>query len=293
MTSILTRQLEEDLTFSYDLGDLQDIRCASAKDIIEAREEISRKINEDIERMQENSSEFDSENEFCRALDSAVGKSALEVAVLFNSASRRFARETELLLKLVLKEPVSSSKQNEGWPDKNYFQNYCKVFGKIFFLSEGELPLLSFTLKNCTMWKKPDIVYPWYSKTREEELLFIMEVQDAPVNQDTTDIKELVGTKIMGQFGIQLVSQLRRSIFYPSCLGILCMETKLIFVLLKISKEHAISICKGQRGSAEDPGKIMYTEPLDMLKAEDRLKMAELLFLLGCLQDPKKYQFNS
>ncbi|XP_061180705.1 uncharacterized protein LOC133189330 [Saccostrea echinata] len=86
MTSILTRQLEEDLTFSYDLGDLQDIRCASAKDVIEAREKISRKINEDIERMQENSSEFDSKNEFCRALDSAVGKSALEVAVLFNSA---------------------------------------------------------------------------------------------------------------------------------------------------------------------------------------------------------------
>ncbi|XP_062595651.1 uncharacterized protein LOC134257008 [Saccostrea cucullata] len=291
MIDILRSQMEEDLTFSYDLGEVRDIRCASAKDVIEVRQEVSRKIKEDVQRMQEKAEEFDSENLFCRALESAVGKSALEVAVLCISASRHFARETELLLKLVLREPISTSKQNDGGPGKNYFQNFCKVFGKIFFLSEGELPLVSFTLKDRTLRKKPDIVYPWYSQSRDEELLFITEVHEAPVNQDTTDIKDLVGTKIMGQFGIELIGQIRRSVFYPNCLGVLCMDTKLIFVLLKVSKKHAISLCKGQRGSTEDPGKIMYTEPLDILKAEDRVKMAELLFWLGCLQDPKKHQF--
>ncbi|XP_062617019.1 uncharacterized protein LOC134278745 isoform X2 [Saccostrea cucullata] len=291
MTDILRRQLEEDLTFSYDLGEVRDIRCASAKDVIEAREEVSRKIKENVQRMQDKAEDFDSENQLCRVLESAVGKSALEVAVLFNSASRHFARETELLLKLVLREPLSSSKQNEAGPGKNYFLNFCKVFGKIFFLSEGELPLVSFTLNDCTLRKKPGIVYPWYSLARGEELLFITEVHEAPVNEDTADIKDQVGTKIMGQFGIELIGQLRRSVFYPNCLGVLCMETKLIFVLLKVSKKHAISLCKGQRGSAEIPGKIMYTEPLDMLKAEDRLKMAEFFFWLGCLQDPKKHRF--
>ncbi|XP_062586615.1 uncharacterized protein LOC134248218 [Saccostrea cucullata] len=322
LTNILKKQLEEDLTFSYDMKEIKDIRCASLKDIMDEKDEISSKINKDIQRMEINSEKFDFENQFCKELDSAVGKFALEAAVLFNSAARKFALETLLLLKMVLSQPLSfdskvkveETKKTRGskktrprgghsdsrclqkdaelvYANEFYFQNYCKVFGKIFFLDEGELPMASFTFNKCLVRNRPDIIYRFYSQSREEELLFITEVKKAPLKQDTRNIEELVGGKIMGQVGAELIGQARRSAFYPNSLGILCMETKLIFVFLKISKEHAIGITKGETGKKDDPGKVIYTEPLDMLKAEDRSRMAEILFFLGCLQDPRKHKF--
>ncbi|XP_061192416.1 uncharacterized protein LOC133200657 [Saccostrea echinata] len=135
-------------------------------------------------------------------------------------------------------------------------------------------------------------MYHYHCGKSFEELLFIIiEVRKAPLNQDATNIRQLVGEDIMGRVGGELLGQLKYSVFYPSSLGILCMETKLVFVLLKISEEHLKSLHSGDKKTSEDPGKIMYTEPFDILKAEDRIKMADFLFWLGFVQDSSKYKF--
>ncbi|XP_061195875.1 uncharacterized protein LOC133204121 [Saccostrea echinata] len=171
----------------------------------------------------------------------------------------------------------------------NICQHYCRLFGRIFFSIEGFLPEMSFTFKKQTVRNTPDLIYYFHSGEClkcMEELLFIIEVKKAPLNRDSKDIRQLVGEKIMGQVG-----QLKYSVFYPHSLGVICMETKLIFVLLKISKEHSDSIYSGDRGTGEDPGKIHYTEPFDMLIAKDRSQIADFMFWLGFAQDSRKYKY--
>ncbi|XP_061170574.1 uncharacterized protein LOC133179913 [Saccostrea echinata] len=224
-------------------------------------------------------------------------------------AVREFAVETSQLIKKRLfteTESEDRGKRRRGhtrsqghhgdtvcvkYPD-NFFQNYFEVFGGMFFLKKGEIPCRSFTCNNRVERNNPDLVYHFFSERKtEEELFFLLEVKEAPVNQGAVDIEKQLGTRVMAQVGAELLGQSMCSVFYPSSLGILCMETKLIFVFLKITLEHSISICKGEIGSSDNPGKIMYTESFDILKAEDRLKMAEFLCWLGSVQDYGKYKF--
>ena len=59
---------------------------------------------------------------------------------------------------------------------------------------------------------------------------------------------------------------------------------QLIFVYLKTEEEHIISIldCKIP---FKTEGKIHFTKPYDMLKAEDRAEVSEFLYWLGCFQN--------
>ncbi|XP_062566133.1 uncharacterized protein LOC134228498 [Saccostrea cucullata] len=176
-------------------------------------------------------------------------------------------------------------------PD-NFFQNYFEVFGRMFSLKKGEIPQRSFTFRDQSVRNSPDLAYHFFSKGKSmEELFFLVKIKESSVNQGAVDIEEQVGTRELARVGAELLGQSMCCVFYPCSLGILCMETKLIFVYLKISLKHSISICKGERGTSGNLGKILYTEAFDILKAEDRLKMADFLFWLGCVQDYAKYNF--
>ena len=51
-----------------------------------------------------------------------------------------------------------------------------------------------------------------------------------------------------------------------------------------MSKEHVLSITKCKKDLRTE-GKIHYTKPYDMLKAEDRAEVCEFLYWLGCVQN--------
>ncbi|XP_062616795.1 uncharacterized protein LOC134278495 [Saccostrea cucullata] len=175
---------------------------------------------------------------------------------------------------------------------ENFFQNYFEVFGRMFSLKKGEIPQRWFTFRHQAVRNSPDLVYHFFSKGKSmEELFFLMEIKEFPVNQGAVDFEEQVGTRELARVGAELLGQSMCCVFYPCSLGVLCMETKLMFVFLKISLKHSISIRKGEKGSPDTPCKIMYTEVFDILKAEDRLKMSDILFWLGCVQDYGKYKF--
>lgn len=84
----------------------------------------------------------------------------------------------------------------------------------------------------------------------------------------------------LGQVGSELFAQANTSAMYPNSLGMICMETKLIFVYLKMPKEH-----RNITFPLRTEGKIHYTRPFDMMKAEDRAEVCEFLYWLGCVQN--------
>ncbi|XP_061172952.1 uncharacterized protein LOC133182212 [Saccostrea echinata] len=313
ITIFLKKQLEKSLTFSYDIR--KNARIFHVKRQITEKENVKKEVKENIKRALEKCDVLRDNT----SLEPATEEFLKDSSILMNEAVQDFAQRTLELMEMgiFLQQPMFPTQERERGKGKrrgerarggqggsrgrndesncmqtneNICQHYCRLFGRIFFLKEGFLSERPFTFKNQTVRNTPDIIYHFNSGEYMEELLFIIEVKKAPLNGDSTDIRQLVGEKIMGQVGAELIGQIRFSAFYPHSFGVICVETKLIFVLLKISKEHSDGIFAGDRGTGEDPGKIHYTEPFDMLVAEDRSKIADFMFWLGFVQDARKYK---
>ncbi|XP_061168237.1 uncharacterized protein LOC133177144 [Saccostrea echinata] len=308
LTNFLKKELEKSLTFTHELRKFEKLVKK------EHRETQIEKVKKEIkENMEMTWKKCDVLFDF-KSLDSATEEFVKETVTLFNVAVRDFAEETlELLGMGIFQKPKYASQEKERGKNRggrarggsrgghdnaeymstteNICQHYCRAFGNIFFLREGFLCERSFTFNKQTVRNTPDLIYHYHSGKTMEELLFIIEVKKVPLNLDTTDIRQLVGKNIMGQVGGELLGQSQYSVFYPHSLGIICMETKLIFVLLKMSKEHSEGLFSGDKGTADDPGKIHYTEPFDILRAEDRSKIAEFMFWLGLVQNTSKYKY--
>ncbi|XP_062577450.1 uncharacterized protein LOC134239288 [Saccostrea cucullata] len=299
VTDILIKELEEMLTFSYDMTEIKNVRK------LDHKEKTSEKVKQEMKEIAERANAREMPV-LCdkKAFGPALEKFVLRSVIMMNSAIIDFAKETISLTKRVLfgvekeyssgeKEAKKGKSQDEnaseesfefrdiGQNTENSFQNYCELFGRIFFLLKGHIPERIFSFHGKKVRNTPDLVYHFDSGMSSEELLFMVEVKKAPVTENVTDIRELVGRNVLGQFGAELFGQSLNSVFFPNSLGVLCMETKLIFAFLKISRQHSDGIYNGIRGKADDPGIIKYTEPFDMLRAEDRLKMAEFMFWLG------------
>lgn len=96
-------------------------------------------------------------------------------------------------------------------------------------------------------------------------------------------LEEQVGPGVLGQVGSELFAETNFSLLKPNSLGIICMETRFIFVYLRMPEAHFRNVLLGK--PLETKGKISYTRSFDMLNAEDRSKIAELLYFLGCVQN--------
>ncbi|XP_078327403.1 uncharacterized protein LOC111114503 isoform X3 [Crassostrea virginica] len=116
-------------------------------------------------------------------------------------------------------------------------------------------------------------------------LLFVFKVKVKQIkNASSNCLEEQVDSGVLRHVGSELFAGTFFSFLCPNSLGIMRMETKLIFVYLKMPEEHIISImdCKQP---LKTEGKIHYTKPFDMLKAEDRAEVCDFLYWLGCVQN--------
>ncbi|XP_061169149.1 uncharacterized protein LOC133178469 [Saccostrea echinata] len=324
MNNVLKEHLKN-LTFSYDLTNLRDLRVYGNPGVVADR--VTKEIEKYLQWTWKKSQEMLQKNQFYQTLDTSMQEKAQELIFSLSFPVKTFAGETIQLVKKILfgklEEKWRSSDEMERGKGRkrserarvrcrrshgqhadskisykatteNFFQQYCEKFAGLFFLVKGEVLEGSFSFKNQMLKSTPDVVYQYLSDSGypQDQLLFVTEANSAVASEEgTTYMEQVVGQNVMGQVGAELLGQSPHSVFYPFSLGVVCMETKLIFVLLKIAEEHSVSIQKGESGSAENPGKIIYTEPFDMLKQEDRLKMAEFLYWLGFVQDLKKYDF--
>ncbi|KAK3103181.1 hypothetical protein FSP39_017079 [Pinctada imbricata] len=89
--------------------------------------------------------------------------------------------------------------------------------------------------------------------------------------------------EVLGQIGSQLVVNSRTSSFAPCTLGIVCMSTEIIFMFLDMKAGHYDAI-QADENVTGFHAVIRYTKSYDIMKADDRNQLSEMLFWLGCVQ---------
>ncbi|CAC5378129.1 unnamed protein product [Mytilus coruscus] len=132
---------------------------------------------------------------------------------------------------------------------ENIFSDIFARFTEIFFL----LPV---TGRRTSVWMDDKIVGS-INNTRYYEyiprgapnpvLLMFCEVKRVPV-QESEDaatqswISRKLPKTVLGQVGVELVTESFRSAFLPNVLGVICMRTEVIFVYLTIASDHVKTI---------------------------------------------------
>lgn len=227
-------------------------------------------------------------NRFLRIVEDLAGRSLLPVEHRTGEV-KRFQEAEEKLRKSAKKHKLSTSTKMEKGEDEMFFTNLCRSFGQIFFMDPSPIRRKPFVIRNKIVTGEPDLRYH-LPRTIESSkagavpsVVSVVEVKQASIA--VTQGKSLEGkleSQVLGQVGVELFAESAYSIFNPNSFGIVCIETKLIFVYLKILREHALNILENKPIVHES--KIHYTREYDILKAEDRAKIIQLMYWLGCVQ---------
>ncbi|XP_063407288.1 uncharacterized protein LOC134691027 [Mytilus trossulus] len=96
-------------------------------------------------------------------------------------------------------------------------------------------------------------------------------------------IHSKVQPDVLAQLGCEMLAECHNSIFVPEILGIMCMKTKVIFNYLQLSNKHFMAI-KRSEDIVNMRSHIQYTQLFDIMKADHRNELLDLLFWLGCVQ---------
>ncbi|XP_062571654.1 uncharacterized protein LOC134233687, partial [Saccostrea cucullata] len=223
ISDILKKEVEEVLTFSYDLMEIKNVRK------LDHKEKTVMKVKQEMKEIAERANMrempvISDEKVFGPSLKKFVQKAV----VMMDSTIIDFAKETSCLVRRLLFGVSSGEKEaREGKSrDGTGFRHYCELFGRIFFLLKGPIPERVFEFHGKKVRSTPDLVYHFDSGMSSEELLFVVEAKQAPLTGDVTDIEELVGKSVLGQFGTELLGQSQNSVFFPNALGVLCIKTK-------------------------------------------------------------------
>uniref|UniRef100_A0A8W8P6B8 Uncharacterized protein n=1 Tax=Magallana gigas TaxID=29159 RepID=A0A8W8P6B8_MAGGI len=131
----------------------------------------------------------------------------------------------------------------------------------------------------------PDLAYGFAPRPiaiQKNVLLFVVEVKGKPVNNVLSEcLEDQLDSGVLGQVGSELFAEVPHSVMFPNSMGIICMETKIIFVYLKVKKEPDELLILPLKSK----GTIHYTRPYDILKAQDRGEVCEIFYWLGCAQN--------
>lgn len=188
----------------------------------------------------------------------------------------------------VIKQTGESTLTEKKQSSYLIYQHYCAVFLGLFFLEQKLIDTRTIVvcdkIVNCT----PDLTYsleetPSAGRTVQNyTLLFVVAAKGKSIKNGSSDcLEELVDSGVLGRVGAGLYAEAVCSALYPNSLGMICLRTKLIFVHLKMPVEHITN----RTDPPKTEGKIHYTRPFDMLKAEDRAEICEFLYWLGCIQN--------
>lgn len=176
----------------------------------------------------------------------------------------------------------------------NTYQYFFAKFGELFFLEQQEVDertyLFGDKLVNCipdlayALRRLPDKLDYGINTTEGNRLLFVVEVKSKEVKGHSFEcLEQYLDSGVLERVGSLLFAESNFSVLCPNSLGIICMETKIIFVYLKMPKEHYYSIILNK--PHRDKGNIHYTKSFDMLNADDRAEVCEFMYWLGCIQN--------
>ncbi|XP_071177720.1 uncharacterized protein [Mytilus edulis] len=159
----------------------------------------------------------------------------------------------------------------------------------------GDHRKISLKIRNKVVGCVPDVrFYQHETRAKSPHLLVMLaEVKKDTLNQTDDDdpsedsktpwIQKYLNKSVLGQIGVELMSECWNSAFAPCSLGIVCMRTEIIFMLLDTNLKHYDTWTKN-KVSENLKSYIQYTKSYDIMKAEDRSEIMDLLFWLGCVQ---------
>lgn len=99
-------------------------------------------------------------------------------------------------------------------------------------------------------------------------------------------IYEDIPERVLGQHGIELLQERKRSFFQSGTLGIICIGTKVYFTFLDINDAKFAEIQKKGKVKKAEKVNIVYTRGFDYMKAEERKELLVPLFKIALLQTP-------
>ncbi|XP_061186437.1 uncharacterized protein LOC133194512 [Saccostrea echinata] len=298
-----SQMLKETVAFSYDLQTV----CQLSKHMYKNKKAIEQKIIDEIE---------------CDVQKAKEGEKDLNLNDLLNRkwmpAVKRFAEETLKLIKMSLypleegdllsvkierekeRKRAIGQERKENSPDVpqdcfgSFLKHFSSVFGQMFFLEPDSVTRKTFYFMDKLVDSTPDSCYLIHREPvpgvidAPESILSVSQVKQTIKMNDGTSLslEEQLGSRVLGQIGAGLFAETNFSLIKPNSLGIIYSETKIIFVYLKLQNDHYVDVLLKTPLTTE--GRISYTQPFDMLNAEDRLKISDFFYFLGCLQNKNK-----
>lgn len=292
-----THLLKENVVFSYDLESIREFRKHMYKNKVAIEQEMIKDIQGDVEKSENAENNLDLMDMLSRRWFPAVQRFAYQTLKLIKRSLYPMEEGTGAPRMCV--DP-SNQKQGEQVEcagvceavDKEFFHHFCSIFGQLFFLEPDAVNRKTFYFNGKTVNSTPDLAYSLHLEPSagltdvQDTILFVSEVKRRPVRMKTSvplSLEEQVGPGVLGQVGSELFAETNFSLLKPNSLGIICMETRFIFVYLRMPEAHFRNVLLGK--PLETKGKISYTRSFDMLNAEDRSKIAEFLYFLGCVQN--------
>lgn len=179
---------------------------------------------------------------------------------------------------------AESAERGRG-PLKSVYHHYFTMIGELFFLKQRAVAKRTFIFGDKIVSSVPDLSYGFASRPvaiQKNVLLSVVEVKGKPVNNDMSAcLEDQLDSGVLWRVGSELYAEVPHSVMFPNSLGIICMETKIIFVYLKIKREPGELLIL----PLKNKGSIRYTRPFDILNAQDRGEVCEILYWLGCAQN--------
>lgn len=293
-----SRFTKENLLFSWDFGEIKE----SINDPLMFKTRLEYKIVKAIKSDFERAKEVDKKMDLTDWLDRkwllgvknflsstvSVIKTILFPTEEEDSVTERKESIKKKRRKSKYKKRKSAERSTDKrQPSESIFQHHWAMFGGLFFLEQKGVMKKTLVIGDKIVSSTPDLAYPLTSVPLEGRnlqnctLLFVVEVKGKPINNLSSEcLEDQLDSYVLGQVGSELIAEAKSSAMYPNSLGIVCMETTFIFVYLKMPEEH-----QKTGFPLKTRGKIHYTRPFEMLKADDRAEVCEFLYWLGCIQN--------
>ncbi|CAG2211930.1 unnamed protein product [Mytilus edulis] len=239
---------------------------------------------------------------------SALLRIATTVKILFEHWFHRIflfvSGMKEILEKLINPIPVPPGRySDQEILQESVFTQIFLKFAQICFLNPevGEASKKCLKIRNKTVGYISDVrFYQHETKAGSPHLLMLMvEVKNNGLSQTDGDkdsatpwIEGHLDKCILEQIGLQLMSDIWNSTFAPSTLAVVCFRTEVIFMLLESDLEHYEAWLLNKNVD-NFKSCIQYTRSYNIMVADDRRQLLDLLFWLGCIQkgDFERYFF--
>ncbi|XP_062579208.1 uncharacterized protein LOC134241142 [Saccostrea cucullata] len=298
-----SQMLKESVAFSCDLQTVGQL----SKHMYKNKKAVEQKMIDAIESYVQKAAEVEEDLDLNDLLNRkwmpAVKRFAEETLKLIKKSLYPLEEGDMLSLKIEQEKErgrTIGQERKEKSPDMNtdcfgsFFKHFSSVFGQMFFLEPDPVSRKTFYCMDKLVDSTPDLCYLIHREPvpgvidTPDSILTVTQLKstDKLSSDSSLSLEEQLGSRVLGQVGTSLFAETNFSLLKPNTLGILCLETKIIFVYLKLPDEHYVNVLL--KTPLTTKGRISYTQPFDMLNAEDRSKIADFLYFFGCLQNKIK-----